>query len=162
TRGIIENYGTLRVARSTFSGNQDAGISNHRGVLDVVESMFSENIHAIVNWRGTVTISGSTFAGNRGDGIYNGGTLSVRTSTFYANVASLGGAIATHKGGTVTLYNTIVVGSDETGTCTGPMFDGGSNLQFPGKACGVGILTADPRLLPLRDNGGPTPTMALD
>ena len=47
--GIIDSYGTLTVVRSSFSGNQVARIFNYRGVFDVVESTFSENIHAIVN-----------------------------------------------------------------------------------------------------------------
>ena len=60
---------------------------------------------AIVNWQGTVTISDSTFNGNSaewGGAIFNAGELSIVSSTFSHNSASVGGAIDNWQG-TVTI-----------------------------------------------------------
>ena len=68
------------------------------------------------------------------------------------------------NGSTVRLGNTIVAHNSKT-NCTafhgGTFVDDSYNLQFPGNACGATIPTADPALLPLAWNGGPTQTMAL-
>jgi len=58
---------------------------------------------------------------------------------------------------------------DSAVACHETFGDGGGNVQWPdvknnGNAdmpCAAGILFADPELLPLGDNGGPTETMAL-
>jgi hypothetical protein len=39
--------------------------------------------------------------------------------------------------------------------------DGGGNIQYPVNNCGKSIPVADPKLGPLQDNGGPTPTFTL-
>src|SRR5262249_3448018 len=61
----------------------------------------------------------------------------------------------------VIVKNTILANSNRQWNCFGPVIDGGHNIQFPGGSCGPTITTADPRLLPLANNGGATPTMAL-
>jgi hypothetical protein len=139
----------------------------------------------------SVTISNSTFSGNlgsigipggsKGGAIYNTdyGRVRVSNSTFFGNSADHGGSLANRYGGAmtvinstvqggsihnasdsmVTLKNTIVANSSTASNCTGPITDGGGNVSYPDASC-PGI-NADPLLGPLRDNGGPTWTMAL-
>lgn len=66
------------------------------------------------------------------------------------------------NGATVTAKDTLLA-SNAVGNCGGPtaVTDGHNNLSFPGSGCPGGFLTGDPRLAPLRDNGGPTQTMGL-
>jgi hypothetical protein len=53
----------------------------------------------------------------------------------------------------LTLINTIVSGN-QPNNCSGGVTDGGHNLQFSDTTCSLG-LTADPRLGPPQNNGGP-------
>jgi hypothetical protein len=164
----VANFGTMTVQGSTFADNDGVGIYNS-GVLTVQGSTFTGNIHAIDNASGIVTVVNSTFAGNAvtlrqgiGAGIANSGTLTVINSTFSGNTAPAGGgAIGTHRGGQVTLINTILADNGASGNCFGGMIDGGSNLQSPDSSCGSSIQVVDPELLDLADNGGTTLTMAL-
>ncbi len=165
--GIV-NFGLATVTTNTFTGNRRDGLYN-RGQLTVLGSTFAANGHGIDNDHGPLVVANSTFAGNRapqpagrGAGIANSGPSTVINSTFAGNQApGGGGAIFTHEGGVVTLHNTIVTGSGAGGNCLGPIVDGGHNLQFPGTSCGSRIPSADPGVLPLADNGGPTQTVAL-
>ncbi len=163
----VVNFSTLTVISSFFANNSGVGIYNSRN-LTIIGSTFTGNDHGLDNGSGTVTVANSTFAGNRvmlpdsfGAGIANSGKLVVLNSTFADNVASgAGGGIGTHKGGAVTLRNTIIANNSPT-NCYGLMIDGGHNLQFPGSDCGNSIPKSDPLLRPLGDNGGYAPTMAL-
>lgn len=63
--------------------------------------------------------------------------------------------------GTVKLINTVLANNGAGDGCIGVATDGGGNLYWqPGDATCPGA-QADPRLLPLADNGGPTFTQAL-
>ncbi len=161
--------GSLAVTDSTFSGNSAAigGGIRSDGTLTVTNSTFSENIAShsgggIYNGSGTLTVTNSTFSGNssaNGGGIRSVGTLTVTNSTFSEN-SGTGGGIENVSPGTATLRNTIVANSFGA-NCSGGITDGGGNLQHPGTTCGALITSADPKLDPLQDNGGPTETMAL-
>ena len=88
-----------------------------------------------------LTITNSTFSGNNGAGVYNNGS------------------------GGVTLRNTIVANSVETGNCSGVTTNGGNNID-EGTTCGWGVVagsmsTTNPMLGALATNGGPTRTFAL-
>ena len=107
-------------------------------------------------------MSNSTFSGNSADaggGIYNySSAATVSNSTFSGNSGyGEGGGIATY--GALTLKNTIVANNRPGGNCFGTIIDGVGNLSYPDTTC-PGI-NGDPRLGPLRNNGGPTETMAL-
>ncbi|MDX6698842.1 MAG: hypothetical protein QOE65_2239 [Solirubrobacteraceae bacterium] len=52
-----------------------------------------------------------------------------------------------------------VVAANALANCAGSVVDGGENVSFGDNTCPG--LHADPKLGPLQDNGGPTPTMAL-
>ncbi|MBX3015935.1 MAG: cadherin-like domain-containing protein [Caldilineaceae bacterium] len=155
--GGIFNMGTLTVNNSTFLDNgADFG-------------------GAINNWFGsTLTVNNSTFSGNRvtsGGGIYNRSTASISNSTFSGNSAIYGGDLYNY-GGIFILKNTILANALSGGNCiNGTQYSvtsGQNNLiQDATKACemkhGVNgnLVGLDPKLGPLQNNGGATPTMLL-
>ena len=184
--GIL-NAGTLTVTESTFSENHAAN-SRHGGAirnesgksLTVLRSTFNANSSseggAIQN-RGTATIKNSTFSNNSassGGGLDNiGGTAAVVNSTFTGNSASSGGGIYSIFA-VVSIVNTISFGNTGqaaredcfNGGGTGAAFlTLGNNLSGIGTGCPTGgpgdLTTADAKLGPLQDNGGPTFTHEL-
>jgi CSLREA domain-containing protein len=169
---ILIEGGNLTISNSTFSNNvaNNGGAIDNYGSLTIRNSTFFEN-HAY--WwgggvdnlsEGEVTITNSTFSANHagsGGGIYNEAILTIANSTFSGNSAEYGGGIV---GGAI-LTNTIVANSPWGGDCSGVFTDRGHNLDSDG-TCGLdpangSLPNTDPRLLPLQDNGGPTPTHAL-
>jgi hypothetical protein len=170
--GGIYNNDDVTITNSVISGNTTAGGGNGGGFYDN-------------GFDGTLigsTVSGNTAGGGDAGGVYaNGITTTITNSTISGNTAgSIGGVvgngidvfinnttIASNTGGGVqltgismTLKNTIVANNGTACSGTSPITDGGTNLQFPGTTC-PGIPSADPLLLPLANNGGPTETQAL-
>jgi hypothetical protein len=157
--GGICNGGTLTIRNSTFRGN----------------SIREDRAGAIANY-GTVVIDNSTFSGNssgstgHGGAIQNGGilyhdagTLTISNTTFSGNEAGDGGGIFNVKGSTAVLQNSIVA-NNMGGNCRGALTSDGYNLSSDATCSfdGMGDLNgADPKLGRLKNNGGPTPTMAL-
>jgi predicted outer membrane repeat protein len=180
--GVLIRNGTLTVINSTFSGNSaSAGgaILSASSTATVKGSTFSVNSAAssvvnpgegaaIYSQGGPLTVSNSTFNRNSADsqggaiaGAY--GTDTVTNCTFSRNSADVGGNTIWHWGdGAMELRNTIVENySLAPGVnCIGQITDGGGNLGFPDSSC-PGVV-ANPRLLGLNSNGGPTFTMLLD
>jgi CSLREA domain-containing protein len=178
----IQNAGTLTVTDSTFSENH-ATNSRHGGAiknnpgksLTVSRSTFNGNSSseggAIQN-RGTATITNRTFSNNSassGGGLDTiSGSSTVVNSTFTGNSAGSGGGIF-EIFGSVSLVNTIVEGNTGSAAredCFGSGITTlGNNLSGVGTGCptcGPGdVTTADAKLGPLQDNGGPTFTHAL-
>jgi hypothetical protein len=171
--GGILNDGTLSVIACTLSGNS------------VNSGMATVDGGAITNG-GSMTITASTLSGNNASGVQNsveGGaianfgsaSMTITASTISNNVATSargasGGGI--YNTGTVTSGNTIVARNTAN---TGPDVFGfltsqGYNLIGNGTSgsgftdtdlVGTADMPIDPMLGPLRDNGGPTQTMAL-
>ena len=124
-------------------------------------------------------ITNCTFAGNRvsgnGAGIFNGAAaMNLTNCTFSGNDADYGPAIFKGESATVSLRNTLFAGNTTANrysatSCHEAMTDLGGNLQWPrtkssgnpDQPCVAGIDFADPLLLPLADNGGPSQTFAL-
>ena len=166
--GISSFSGSLTVTNSTFTGNNaDAGgaiangISLNGGPVVVTNSTFYAN-----NAIGPVDVGG---------GIYNlTGSLTVTNSTFYLNgaVPNEGGSIQNGVdpgpgAAPALIRNTILAGSMGSDNCSGSFTDGGHNLD-DGTSCGFNtangsLNNTNPQLDPtgLRDNGGPTQTLAL-
>jgi hypothetical protein len=105
--GGVDNAGTLNVRRSMFRGNGTTdgggGAILNSGTLTIDDSGFSGNQAnreggALLNaGAGILTIRRSTLSENstvQGGAIANHGTLVVQNSTFSANIAGLGGAMA--------------------------------------------------------------------
>jgi len=166
--------GAVRVVDSTLSGNSAgaggaiynvnaAGGGAKTGTVTIVDSTVYSN-----------TASGSGIAG--GGAIYNAGSLAVIASTIYSNTAGSGGGVYMFSG-TAALTDTILAGNTARGgsgpDCSGTLTSGGYNLLGDNSGCAgpvngqngdqVGTPSApiDPTLGPLRDNGGPTLTLAL-
>jgi hypothetical protein len=157
------------------------------GGMDLVSSTLSGNSAGrgggLILTRGTVSISSSTIAGNaaatEGGAIGNIAdagfptTLTVANSTISGNSAESGGGIFTAMASSVSLptdtlcaANTASAGSDLAGPVTSQGHNligdgtGGSGYD-PTDLVGTPSSPTDPKLGPLMDNGGPTPTMAL-
>ncbi len=175
--GGIANSGTLTLVRSTVAGNgasRGVGGVGNSGTATLTDS----------------TVSGNSANGSFGvGGIFNQGALTVTASTVAGNTGTTVGGIdnAYPYGGApiipVALAETIVASNASNTTssslganapdCNGPFASGGYNLIGIAAGCGglvdgangdrVGSLDRplDPRLGPLQDNGGPTPTQAL-
>lgn len=186
--GGIRNDGTLTLLDSSVHGNKATRWGSVGGgiyspviatdpELKVVNSTISNNVAGDQGggiWcEGVVTLVNSTVSGNSaahtGGGIRNNGELTVRDSTIALNRAGTTGGGIHHLGLSATLSNTILAGNTakEGGAdCHGPISSGGHNLVQAAEGCGIGkegrgdVLGADPRLGPLADNGGPTPTHA--
>jgi hypothetical protein len=150
--------GTVILSNSTVSGNSSAGGG---GISNV--------------YQGLLMVTNSTIAGNsapdQGGGIYNvGATLTIANSTISGNYSGStgenGGGIESYAA-VIVMRNTILAGNTAPYV---PDLDGcltSSGYNLIGNThggCGfdpTDLLNIDPRLGPLQDNGGPTPTMAL-
>jgi hypothetical protein len=155
--GAIFNLGSCNVTNCTFEGNQAiggtepiVGISVHNGP-DAYGGAF-------YNATGSIFSANNTFALNQAVGgigtVATGGT----------NGVGYGGAIYSTAGGTVALLNTIVANSPSGSNSFGTLVDLGHNLSSDSSCnfTGSGSLNnTDPKLAPLDNYGGPTPTMAL-
>jgi len=173
--GVYNSSGTLSVTDSTFSDNNafgnGGGIRNN-GTLAVTNSTFSNNSTSggygggIANNNArTLTVTNSTFFGNSardGGGIDNVGTLTVTNSTFSANSATAGSGGGIYSSGTLNLYNTILANSTSGSDCYNlSTVNGDHNLIELNISCGTPLITDDPNLGSLTDNGGSTQTFAL-
>ena len=161
--GAICNGGTLTIINSTLSGNearqQMGGAIANYGNLTVTNSTFSGNI-------ARRSLVGSLAGGILNGGLFqSAGTLAINNSTFSGNVArgGKGGGLFNVKGSTVVLQNSIVT-NNTGGNCSGTLTSNGYNLSSD-STCdfdSTGDLNdTDPKLGRLRNNGGPTRTLAL-
>jgi hypothetical protein len=165
--GIL-NFGTVTITNSTISGNSSTGGGG-----------------GIFNSRDTaaVTITNCTLSGNSANfagGIYNfAGTVNLTNSTISGNSAvdsgNLVGGIYNPSGGTVNARNTIIAKNTDTSGSpdfSGPVTSAGHNLignttgssgWGPTDYTGTSAAPLDPKFDPagLKDNGGPTKTIAL-
>ena len=178
--GIYNIGGTLTVSDSSFTDNSGVdtggGAIYNSATLTVNNSTFSGNggfAGGAISNESMATISNSTFfdnGGAEGGAIINGGTMTVSNSTIYGNTAGRdGGGI--YNVGTLNLQSSIV--ANNTANDSGPdifgaVTTGDYNLikdtngisNLPGTH---NITGSDPQLDPagLKDNGGPTKTIAL-
>lgn len=166
------NNTVMTVTNSTFSANiastQGAGLWNGNGAtLNIVNSTFFGNRAvspdgkngvggAIMRTGGKINITNSTIAENYAG--FQGGGIAGGIDTKITNVI-LANNVANNSGNNWNIKN----------NCFDQMTNGGNNLQFPAKNpndpsdqdCAAGIVTADPKLSPLTNNGGSNQTMAL-
>jgi len=179
---VVGNGGLLRLDALTLSGGlaSDGGaiINNIGGTLIVFNSTLSGNqaqqSGGAIRNLGVATIVNSTFASNSaaasGGALANSGVMALINCTIAANSATLlGGGIATELQGAVTLRNTLIA-MNAGGNClaldNGTVTDGGGNLD-DGTSCGLtdntSLSNVTSGLDPggLRDNGGPTRSIAL-
>ncbi|MEG3438644.1 choice-of-anchor Q domain-containing protein [Pannus brasiliensis CCIBt3594] len=175
--GGFNNPGsTLTITDSTLAGNiafQYAGGLFNFAEVTITGSTLSGNTATrgaggVFNY-GSATIINSTISGNTatavnsvGGGVFNllGVSLDLANSTLSDNAAAFGGGIFNYNG-TFNFANTIIANSVSGGDCisVGPIDTNINNLVEDG-SCNP-LLSGDPNLGPLQDNGGPTFTHAL-
>jgi len=168
--GIL-NYGAftrsamLTVTNSTLSGNS---ASNAGG------GIYNDGA---INGNAMLRVTNSTLSGNSapsGGGIYNDGTnsgsatLTINNSTLSGNSASASGGGISNDNGLVTLVSTILnagASGANIDNVEGTVMSNGFNLSSDDASAFLNQLTdqnsTDPKLGPLRDNGGPTFTHGL-
>jgi len=168
--GAIQNRGgTVTITGSTFSGNSvkgDAGadggaIHSDTGTLNITNSTFKGNLINDAN------------SGSSGGAIRTTNTAVTITHTTLSTNDSgeaPSGAVSI-IGGSATLVNNIIWGStNNNGSGTG--YDCATNISLTGDSgnlignnsslpCGTPLLTSNPGLGTLQNNGGPTSTMAI-
>lgn len=132
----IDDFGTLELESSTLAGNNGPGLLVQPGAV--------------------ATVRNSTLSDGLDFGLVDLG----RASLFSATVAGNAGGGIDDANGSLALTNTIVAGNRGS-DCTGPARSSDHSLDDDG-SCGVGQLSrADPLLMPLSFDGGPTQTLAL-
>lgn len=155
---IFLNYGSVNITNSTFTANSaKGGVNGGNGAKDGYGLG-----GAIFNLNGTLSINSSTFSGNSA---YDGRQIYVLGDQGSGMIGGYGNQIGQAS---VALSNSIFGGADTNstdvyvkaingGTTTS---SGGSNLIRWNVGFTGGVTsTADPLLLPLTNNGGPTNTM---
>ncbi len=162
--GGVFNEGTATIVNSTIAFNTtvDAcvshpqcaayggGVANHpSGKLSIFQSTIAHN---------TVSSGGSAESSAYGGGVSNHGVAAMHASTVTANGAfnslghqECGGGI---WGGDFLVKNSIISGNSGTGPP-------GHDVCGQHTDAGFNLIQRDARLGPLKDNGGPTPTVAL-
>ncbi|MCI0400380.1 MAG: hypothetical protein L0Z68_03635 [Gammaproteobacteria bacterium] len=177
--GGIGAGGTATISNSTISENTavfGGGISFGGNSLTITASTISFNTATEtgggINSRGSVTITNSTISENaavHGGAIGNSGTLTLSNSTLADN-NRLSDRPDTAAGiqnasGTVGLQNTIVANNPPEGNCVGAGIISLDHNLDSGSSCGFSaagdLVSTDPALGLLEDNGGPTFTHAL-
>jgi hypothetical protein len=174
--GIDISNSTVTVSGSTLAANSVTANSGARA-----------GGGGIYFYSGSMTLSNSTLSGNyayAGGGIESlqRAALTVSNSTISSNSAGLpGGGGILNGQGTLTLQNTIVAGNQSARLgrlsldLVGPVDDSSRNNLVGvgerslsgisngsgGNLVGTAEFPIDPRLGPLADNGGPTPTRAV-
>ena len=130
--GALTNAGSLTIRNSTLSGN----------VATIAGGAIDNN--------GTLTVVNSTISGNSASQS-GGGIMSVGAPVALTHVTITGNTSAAAFGGVAvndaTIANSVIAGNQAPSGA-----DGGEN----GTDLGGNILSGDPMLGPLQDNGGPT------
>jgi|GEM_PF-756279 len=157
--GGIANSGVMTLSKVLVAGNKAVYQYNlYSNVYSGGGGLYNKGSISLVN----TTLSGNSTDKLAGGGIANKGNLSMTHSTVTGNTAvEAGGGIKNYLGAELMLGNSVVANSKIGGDChnEGIVNLSGKNLIEDG-SCGAG-LSGDPKLAPLLDNGGPTPTHAL-
>lgn len=164
-RGSIFNNGLLYVNKCTFENQKRYSISIREGYTQIENSTFANNESSgVSNVRGSVNIINSTFYNFDYQGALRNyqGEVTVVNSTFVNSQNRLGDSFLTSYGlgGRVYLANSIMIDTHNW-ACNGNFIDKGGNIQFPDQTCGSDIVSIDPKVMLIADNGGTTWTMGL-
>ena len=159
--GIFTNdFAGLTMNGRTVSGNQATSTSEGQGGGGMSLDLNS-----------TAVITNCTFSGNQTSAL-GGGVLSNDASTILNNCTVSGNMAQGDQGnaggicvfGSATLNNCILAGNTMGDLLPGTVTGNNNLVQTPLSGFFTGsnnILGVDPKLGPLQNNGGPTPTMAL-
>ena len=190
--GAIANLGHLVIVNCVFRGNHAdgdgavGGAIDTDGALDIVGSTFVDNHSdggaggAIAAYRGTMRVTNSTFIGNHANGGTAGAIWSILGTIDLVNTTIAGNRVGTGQGGAIfnagtgriNLQNTIVADNEASSSpdVLGSIASARHSLigtiestQLDARATDDGLIIGrSPALKPLADNGGPTPTAAID
>ena len=178
--GAIYNLGSLTILDDTFTGSTSQGGAGGTGGA----SGGAGEGGAIFNEAGTVAITNSTFTGNTASGgapraggtagqglggalFSHNGLIQLNSSTISGNTAADGGRGIFTLGGNGTIYYSIIGQSDTSVSDVAATGGGSLHGVFDlirtrsGFSSFSAVITGDPLLGPLQENGGPTQTMAL-
>jgi CSLREA domain-containing protein len=175
----VDAGGAVRIVRSWISGSEASGRGGGlfvRGRASLTRSTVSGNRATAggAAWVGapaSLLARSSTLSSNDADAgggaLHVRGTASIASTTVARNDAAVGGAILSVDADGVAVRSSVLEGNGATvrgRTCTRAVASGGYNLA-DGGGCGLdgpgdrsGV---DPKLGPLGQHGGPTPTHAL-
>jgi CSLREA domain-containing protein len=180
---LVGNNGSLGLYNATIDGNvatgRGGGVDVNRGSFTALWSTISNNRAAngggiALEPEADVGIDSSTISGNTasgsGGGITSLGTFTLLNATIANNRAAAGGGVFVEAGtaGGDGIFNTIISAASG-GACGGAMSTEG-RIGWSGNiaadaTCGFtgtqGRSSLDPRLGALKNNKGPTDTMAL-
>lgn len=190
--GVLSDGFGLDIEDSTIAGNGASRAAGGISAYDPMRMSGSAVIFNTANMAGGLmisrraTITNSTVVGNEavtdGGGIFSSNeTVGVYNSTIAGNMANSdpspdwwgsGGGIFVY-GGTLNLRNTLVAsnytgGGADPDDCSGAVKSYGRNLLGETERCTISTMTGSWDLLSwnsfgnLGDNGGPTPTLALN
>jgi len=160
-KGGIGSSGNLTFSHSTISSNDGRGFQNNiSGTALLTNSSIvgnKANPSTGISNQGSMKLTNITISNNSGGAIVNRGKLMLNHGTLSGNAAV---SIRNYSGAEITLSNSIIANSEllDCGN-TGILTQKGNNLIEDG-SCGA-PLKGDPKLAPLFDNGGYTPTHAL-
>jgi len=170
--GLFVNGGQVAVSNSTFFGNAAQSSSDGGGGIAYVSGAGASSL-TLTN----VTVSGNTAASSGGGvnlNVTDQATATFTNSTITANTTPFGGGGGVFTSARITLNNTLVAGNTTAGQ-PNDIFNfgatpvaGSNNLVGSGATAG-GLLDGqngnrtgvDPQVGPVKDNGGPVPTVAL-
>jgi hypothetical protein len=157
--GIWYTEGLLSLTNCTLNGNKTGDKAKEEGLGGGLALLGGER-----NGR-KVTITNCTFAENQAgifaSAIMNNADLTLTNTMFYNNLTGQTYQSNFWGGGTINSGSSITVGSGNLqwpGTYDTPY---GNKLEDWLENTANSVLVADPQLLSLADNGGPTKTMAL-
>lgn len=174
--GAIHNDYALILNNSDFHNNMaeqyggaivNYGTEFYSATVTTTQSLFQGNTAGygggIANWSGTeIVVRNSTFSANRaitaGGGISNSQSLHLNNVTMSDNEATTGGGIV--SSGTMTMSNSIIANSVGGDCANSGLFGMNVNNLIEDGSCNP-LLSGDPLLAPLADNGGETWTFAL-
>ena len=158
---VFNEAGTVVITNSTFTGNTASGGAGGTGANGANGTAGQGLGGGLFNHNGTITVTNSTFSGNTaaqgGRGIFNLGDSAADTTASASPTPSSARATPTCPTWwsirSAAVRPRSAAATNLIGT-TASLVNGATNTL-------TGTLTADPRLGPLPDNGGPTQTMAL-
>jgi len=154
--GIFNNAGQVTVTNCTLSDNTDSGIYNNSGGATLNNCTLTGSNFGFQGSYGGANLTNSTLSGNRFAGFSNNrGTATIRFCTVSGNPS---GVKNDFQGGTINLNNSIVAGN--TTNTEGPITYGTNNIAT-GTAAAAGLETDGSGQPILKDNDGPTKTIAL-
>ena len=105
------------------------------------------------------TLDSTTITGNRSGAPGPPGSATGAGTAGHAGAAANASGVAAKSPFSVTLTNTLL-SANETSNCSGGVRGDASDLSFGDSTCPGTFLAGDPKLGAVRDNGGPTETIA--